>query len=192
MSNADILINISNQTIEHETEFITVGQDGKDKKLVYIIDNFKYTGVGKEGNLSWDYEELSINTFEINWNLNSPLDHFKDLMADEVPGQNIDVTWKQAKDESLDGKTYYVLQSEKITNFTDPKYTGYHLDETYHTFWIDKTNNLLDKVQLNQILEITGDFAGDDDKRYLTSEFIFTFYDYNIPVIIELPPEAIP
>ncbi|MEE9574319.1 MAG: hypothetical protein V3W20_14785, partial [Candidatus Neomarinimicrobiota bacterium] len=87
---------------------------------------------------------------------------------------------------------FYVLKSEHIINNSNPTYTDYDLLEVYHTFWIDKTNYNFYKVKLNQIRDFTGLYAGGVDRRYMYSEDIYTFYDYNIPVNIELPPEAIP
>lgn len=190
MSNTNLSVNISNHTVEHKTETITFDEDEKDITLVYIIDNLKYTGFGKEGNLTWEIAELSSASDKSIWTPYSPLDHFAGLIAYEVPGQNI--TWKRLKDESFNDKEYYVLKSEHILNDTNPMLTGFNNNEIYHTFWIDKTNYFFYKIKLNQILDITGDYAGEDDKIQIISEFIFTFYDYNVPVKIELPPEAIP
>jgi hypothetical protein len=191
-SNVEISVNITNRAVEHKTESRTVGVDGKDIVLIYMIDKNKTTGIGKEGNLSWDYEEFSQDLAESIWLLYSPIDHFAALVANEVPGKNINVNWKRLKDESYDDKDYYVLHSEQILNNTNPMLKGYSRDETYHTFWIDKTDYSLYKVKLEQTLDITGNFAGEDDKRYLMSEYIFNFYDINIPVEIQLPPEAMP
>jgi hypothetical protein len=191
LSNTSLLVDISNHNLKQEIDYLNVGEDENDKRIVYIIDNFKYTGDGKEGNLSWEYDELSPQFAEIMWNITSPLDQFAEVTTNRIMGQDTNMTWKRLKDESFNNMTYYVLLSELIENNSDPLYTGYNHGEIYHTLWIDKTNFFLYKVKLNQIHDKTGSYAGIDDRRYLIGEDIFTFYDYNIPVNIELPPEVI-
>ena len=192
LSYGNLTVDISNHVLEHGTEFISFGEGDKNILLVYLIDNFKYTGTGQEGNLVWDYEEFTETLAETIWTIYSTLEVFSKQMIDDLAGQLPNVTWKRLKDESFDSKTYYVLQSEEILNTTDPTSSGYNLAETYHTFWFDNSTYSLYKVKLNQISDATGFFAQEDDRRYMTSEYIFTFYDYNIPVKIEIPPEAIP
>lgn len=192
LSNENLLVNISDHTLEHKTESITVGEDDKNIVLVYLIDNFKYTGTGKEGNLSWNSEELSGSLAENIWTLSSSIELFAKIIADDLAGLHPNTTWKRLKNESIDSKTLYVLHSEEITNSTHPTYSGYNIAETSHTFWIDINSYTLYKVKLNQIFEGTGFFAPGEDKRYMSSEYIFTYYDHNLPVKIELPPEAIP
>lgn len=191
-SNTNLSVDISNHTLVQETEFLTVGKDEKDMMIVYLVDNFKYTGLGKEGNISWESETLSSSVAGSIWNIFSALEQFAEQMTDEVTQQDYNITWKRLKDESYDNQRYYVLQSKYIANNSNATHTGYSYGETYHTFWIDKTNYFLYKVKLNQIRDDTGWFAGEYDRRYLESEDIFTFYDYNIPVNIELPPDVIP
>jgi len=191
LSNMNLSVDISNHNLEQESELLTVGEDEKDITIVYMLDNFKYNGRGKEGNLSWETEELSPSLAEVFWNMLSCLELFAEQMANEMLDQDFKITWKRLKDESFNNQTYYVLQKGQITNYTNATRTGYNLNEIYHTFWIDKTNYFLYKVKLNQILDVTGWYAGEEDRRYLMSEDIFTFYDYNIPVSIELPPEVI-
>ena len=191
LSNANFLINISNRTLEHDSEFLNIGEDEKDKMIIYIIGDFRYIGYGKEGNLTWDYEELSPFSAESKWNMSSPIEMFVEQITNVMPQQG-NITWKRLNDESFNNHTFYILQSEYINNISDTTHAGYDLAEIYHTFWIDKTNYFLYKVELNQIRDITGYYAGEYDRRYLISEDIFTFYDYNIPVYIELPPDIIP
>ena len=188
LSYANLSVNISNHNLEFETEFITVGEGDKDMLITYIIGNFKYTGTGKEGDLSWDYEEFSETTAESIWTVYSSLERFAEIMADPLLAQDINITWKRLEDESFDSRTYYVIQSAEIRNNTNPTLTGNNLIETYHTFWIDNTTYSLYKVKLNQISDARGFYAGENDRRYMSSEYIFNFYDYNIPVKIELPP----
>jgi hypothetical protein len=130
--------------------------------------------------------------FEGIWNITSPLDQFAGVITDSFFGQDENITWKLLEEESINNQIFFVLLGELIVNISDPKYSGYNLGKIYHTFWIDKTNYFLYKVKLFQIRNITGDYAGVDDYRYLEGEDIFTFYDYNIPLDIELPPDIIP
>jgi hypothetical protein len=102
------------------------------------------------------------------------------------------MTWKRLKDESFNNQTFYVLKSKHIINDTKPEYPGYNHYEVYHTYWIDKTNYNLYKGKINQIRDLTGYYSPNSDRSYLNSEDIFTFYDYNIPVIIELSPDFKP
>lgn len=192
LSNFNISVDISNQSLEQDGEFLIVGEDEKEKMLVYILDDFRYVGSGKEGNLSWMYEELSPNSFKPIWNTYSSLDLFAEQITYENPEQDFEMTWKRLKDESFDNQTFYVLKSEHIINNSNPTSPDINLYEVYHTYWIDKTNYILYKGKINQIRDISGLYAGDFDRRYLDSEDIFIFYDYNIPVNIELSPEFIP
>lgn len=159
---------------------------------VYILDDFRYVGTGKEGNLSWMYEELSSKTFKPTWNIHSSLDLFAEQITFEDPEQDTKMTWKRLKDESFDNQTFYVIKSKHVINDSDPASPGYNYFEVYHTYWIDKTNYNLYKGKINQIRDLTGVYATGFDRRYLNSEDIFTFYDYNIPVNIELSPDFKP
>lgn len=192
LSYANLSVDISNHKLEHESEFKIVGEDDKNILLVYLIGNFKHTGTGEEGNLVWDYEEFSETLAETIWTVYSALETYAKQIEDDLAGQAPNITWKRLKDESFDGKTCYVLQSKEILNTTNPTYSGYNLAETYHTFWFDNTTYSLYKIELSQISDVTGFFAQNDDRRYMTSAYTFTFYDYNLPVEIEVPPEAIP
>lgn len=61
--------------------------------------------------------------------------------------------------------------------------------------WIAKDSSLLMKVQANMRVEVTPDDVGatpeDFDKMTMDLSTVMTVYDYNQPVSIELPPEAL-
>lgn len=192
LSNTTFKADISKKSLELVTNYTNVGLNLNYGLLVYIKDGYKYTGKMQSGNISWEIDELSSASAVSNWIMFSNLNQYFDQMTNEIPQQDKNVTWKLLEDESFDNKTYYyALQRELIINFTDPNYAGYDLLKSYQKFLINKTNYELYKVKIDQIQEITGDFTGGIDRRYMLSQDIFTFYDYNIPLKIELPPELI-
>ena len=190
-STINLSVNISNHILEQYSEFHTVGDDVVYKTLIYMVDNFKYTGKEIEGNLSWETDEYTSASTESVWRMLSSLELFADQMIDRMPRQDVNIIWKRLKDESIDNQMCYVIKSELITNRTNETYSGYDRGEIYHTFWIDQTNYLLYKVKLEQIYDTSGWYAGGNDRVYLIGEDIFTHYDHNIPINIELPPEII-
>jgi hypothetical protein len=61
--------------------------------------------------------------------------------------------------------------------------------------WIAKDSYLLMKSEVEMVLEMSasdlGAIAGDADKVTIDVKMVESFYDYNQPVSIELPPEAL-
>lgn len=61
--------------------------------------------------------------------------------------------------------------------------------------WIAKDSSLLMKSEVEMVLEMSasdvGAIAGDADKVTMDVKMVMSFYDYNEPVSIELPPEAL-
>jgi hypothetical protein len=61
--------------------------------------------------------------------------------------------------------------------------------------WIAKDSYLLMKVEVEMVMEMSasdvGGIADDFDKMTVDVKMVETFYDYNQPVSIELPPEAL-
>ena len=111
-------------------------------------------------------------------------------MNNEIPQKDKNITWKRLKDEELDNETYYALQREHIVNKTVSGQAGYSLLKLYFTLLINKTNYYLYKVKVDILNDVRGDFfTGGLDQRYIIGQEIYTFYDYNIPVNIELPAD---
>jgi len=182
-------VDISNNMLKDEGEYTTVGTSEKYQIKIYLLDDLQYTGTGAEGNLSWEKKNYSNSHpfAEENWMLFSPLE----FVTEEMKAKN--VTWERLGDEILDGTPYYVLQNISTTNNSNATHSGYDFSEWQQRYWIDKTNYSLHKYMRTQILDDTGYYfiGKEGDRRYLINEIEVTFYDYNIPVTIELPQEAL-
>jgi hypothetical protein len=71
LSNSNLLVDYSNYNLKQEIDFLNVNENETEKTITYIIDNFKYNGVGKEGNITWEYEDMSPQVKEGIWNITS-------------------------------------------------------------------------------------------------------------------------
>lgn len=190
ISNATMNADISKQSLKIVSNYTNPYQNLNSSLIIYIKDNYKYTGKGEEGNISWEIDELTQVSAASNWIIYSNLDQYVDQMINEIPQKQSDITWIHLEDEILDNDTFYVLQREHVINNTDPNYAGYDLYKLYHKFLFNKTNYKLYKVKVDIMNDIRGDYyTGGYDQRYVVGQDIFTFYDYNVPVNIELPPE---
>ena len=190
VSNTTFQADISKRSLEIISNYTNVGMNLNSSLIIYIKDNYKYSGELENGNLSWEIDELSNQSAETNWIIYSNLDQYADQMINEISQKNFEVTWRHLDDETLDNETFYVLQREHIMNNTDKEHPGSDIYKLYHTFLFNKTNYKLYKVKVDILNDIWGEYyTRGPDRRYVVGQDIFTFYDYNVPVDIELPPE---
>jgi hypothetical protein len=192
ISNTTMVADISKQSLRIISNYTNPALNLNSSLMIYIKDSYKYSGEGEKGNISWEIDELTPASAASNWVIYSNLDQYIDQMTNEIPQKGSDITWKSLEDETLDNDTYYVLQREHTINNTDPKYPGFDLYRLYHTFLFNKTDYRLYKVKVDIQHDIRGTYyTGGIDQRYVVGQDIFTFYDYNVPVKIELPPELL-
>jgi len=190
ISNTTMVANISDQSLKIISSYTNPALKLNSTLMIYIKDNYKYSGEGEKGNITWEIDELNPALIASNWIIYSNLDQYVDQMTNEIPQKDTDITWKSLEDETLDNETFYVLQREHIVNNTNQNYPGFDLYKLYHTFLFNKTDYRLYKVKVDIQHDIRGAYyTGGIDQRYVIGQDIFTFYDYNVPVNIELPSE---
>jgi len=175
-------VDIVNYNLKFEKEYSNIGKN--DQMKIYILDGFSYTFIINDWNLSWEIENISSSSdLESFWGLYSYLENFAEGMSN--PQKN--TTFERLNDETIDGKSYYVLQSVYKNNYSGAEQTGYSYYEIQIKFWIDMNNFLLYKIQATSISDSKEFFAMKSNQTIELSESQYIFYDYNIPVTIELP-----
>lgn len=191
-------IDIEYQKLKIES-ITTSAESGEIFLYYYIVDGIMYGGQEIGGEVTWTSQDLSLTGEEnlLNtWYSQSQLEGQINQVLD-----NADV--RQLDDESVNGDDCFVLKV--IPNFESEQANPYGIQisddpsgmfqEMDVKYWISKDTNLLVKAYTKMIMDMSWMFAlfgGEIDSVIYDMEITQTYYDFNVPVTIEVPAEAIP
>ena len=167
--------------------------------IVYIINNFQYSGTETNGIISWTNYNTSHTNATMTWNAYDVLEGIKLFFKQDYLDSLDNYTIEQLQDDSLSNVKCYVLQvttsyenktGDDGGSFSMPGNISQH---TETTLWIAKETYRLMKTYSSSTSESTGWYAfgyPDVEQSLISQKMEVLFYDYDIPIIIELPPEA--
>ena len=172
----------------------------------YIVDRWAYIKVSMPGMVeNWTKMELPSEAWEMMWDSQTKIDYGQELM------ELLDISFLDS--ESIDGVECYVfdiglnmtevadyilqlmpemgeigIEPEMLTNLLQKMSIS-------QTEWIAKDTNLMLKADAQVLMEITpedvGATAEDFEKITMDINIEVTIHDYNQPVSVMLPPEAL-
>lgn len=168
--------------------------------IYYIVDGIIYSGTeDAEGNITWTSNDPSLmgeDTALYTWYSQSQLEGQAHQILEIA-----DV--EQLNDETIDGVECYVIKVTPNFEETESDDNPYGLpapesgladmfQDMDIRYWISKEDNLLIKAYTKISFDMSWMYAyiGGFDSVLMVQEMEQSFYDYNIPVSIELPPEA--
>ncbi len=168
---------------------------------VYIVGGWMYTKVDiPELGEQW----LKMEVTDEAWQQQSQIDPLLEFLETAVE-------IKSLGSETVNGIDCYVFEmvpdieelgelfSQQTSGMEIMDFSQFDLADLYKELsvkeWIAKDSYLLMKAEIEMVLEISagdvGVTADDFDKVTIDVEMVMSFYDYNQPVSIELPPEAL-
>ena len=169
---------------------ITAGISDEQHWIFYIVDNILYSGNETDGNITW----TSMNT-SMAWNAYSALELYTLYLEGEGELKNVEV--ERLADEVVEGVDCYVLHLTAFENQSGEEDSGqfplqgYYYYELNIKYWIAKDDYLLIKTYFKVMSDSSRSYAfGEADRSTTVQEMEALFNDYNVPVTIELPPEA--
>ncbi len=167
----------------------TTSEDSNETHLiVYLIDNITYYGNQTDGNTTWTSSIWGSEFFYAY----SLLEQITMFLEDETLLNNIsNMELKRLSDEKFENVDCYILQFTGFRNQSSTISNAYNYAGYDIKYWIAKNTNLLKKSIYRLINDLTGVYSfGGANRSIITSEMELLFYDYNVPLNIELPPEA--
>ena len=184
-----VSIDVSNHSLKYLEDIINTETSEKNQRYIYLLDEFEYRGTGTNDNITWEIYPLYESTTEAFWFTFSPLEKSEERWSGFIENN----TFERLEDDIFEGKEYYVLGGVLTTNYTNEAHLGYDLCEWQYKYWIDKTTNLIYKQNKTQILDETDYYFDGDwgDRELIINEYEINYYDYNIPITIEIPEEAL-
>ena len=182
-------VDIANKRLKIDYTYTAPEPLGDQHLIYYIVNDIMYTGTEIDGNVTWiSYDTSSTDAIMI-WIAYSQLER------QAVTLEKADV--EKLADETVDDIECYVLgviidfQSQfsgDVPPIDVPSSWDPEMDINY---WIAKDTSLLMKVHLKATMDLTSVFGlPGDDSVIQVQEMEMLFSDYNVPVTIELPPEA--
>jgi hypothetical protein len=166
--------------------------------IFYLVDNMSYFGNQADGNWTWENWSSHLEPQQV-WNANSYLELFSNALENETAWNSYNVTLEQLSDEKVGDVDCYVLQfigfKNESLNYSISKTsgytTGYSYKETDIEYMIAKDTFQLRKILYNTTSDENTINSYGNVSRYInTIDDEMFFYDYNVPLSIELPPEA--
>jgi hypothetical protein len=185
-------VDLANKKLKQDNTFTTTGTSDEQHWSIYLIDDIQYTGTESDGNITWESLNTSFTNASMTWIAYSALEGQTMFLENTL----IDADVERLSDDVLDGVDCYVLYLSYIENQSGDSYgfdapsgnSSYELEVTY---WIAKDTYLLIKSYQKLTMDMSGWYAfGGGDRSITASEMDVRYYDYNVPVVIELPPEA--
>ncbi len=168
---------------------------------VYVLDGWMYTGADIPG-YGEQWQKMALT--EEMWQQ-------QDMTAQQVEllATAIEVDYKGT--ETVSGVECYVFEiepdmdslsdllSQDASNLNLMDFSGFDLGELYQELsvkeWLAKDSYWVMRVEVEMVMEMGPDDVGatsdDFDQMTMDVDMIMNFYDYNQPVSIELPPEAL-
>lgn len=186
-------VDIANKKLKQDNAGTTTGLSYERHWIVYIVDNILYSGSETDGNMTWTSTDTSYLNASMMWAAYSALG----TMSLYLEGVLENSTIERLDDEMVEGVDCYVLYLTAFQNISGGgsdmfPISGNASYEYELNYWIAKDTYFLIKVQFNSTSDMSGLYAfGEADRMIIVAEMDIVFYDYNVPVIIELPPEVI-
>jgi hypothetical protein len=170
---------------------------------VYLVDDWMYMGMDIPGYGSqWMKMEAPVDM----WQQQCPLEQQIELWEEAIEVKSLG-------SETVNGVECYVYEIkpnlEALSDMLAQQISGMGMDlmdfslfdladfykELSFKEWLAQDSYLPMKVEMKMVMEMSaeefGDASGDFDKMTIDIEVNMDFYDYNQPVSIELPPEAL-
>jgi hypothetical protein len=169
----------------------------------YVLDGWMYVGVEiPDVGMQW----MKMAMTEEIWQQQNGVDTYLELMATAV-----EVKYKG--DETVNGVACYVFEIEPdmgvlsdllVTQTSSVgmgmvDLSGFDIGELYKELsvkeWVAKDSYLLQRVEIDMVMEMSpveaGYSGGDFDKMTMDIGIVMRFFDYDQPVTVILPPEAL-
>ena len=184
-------VDIANKKLKQDTTSATIGSSEEQHLIIYIINNIAYTGTESQGCIRWSSYNTSHTNATMTWIAHSALEG----QALYLKGDLENTTTKRLADEVVGSLDCYVLYLTAFVNQSGEDSGSYPLPgnmsyEYEFKYWIAKDNYFLIKMHSKTTSDMNGWFAfGGADRTITVSEMNLDFYDYNISVIVERPPE---
>jgi hypothetical protein len=154
--------------------------------IFYMVDNISYYGNQTNGNTTWRSSMIGSEM----WNVYSYLEQITAGLENGT-GQFNNTELKRLSDETVENVDCYILRFTGFQNQSSTTINGYSYIEYDIKYWIAKDTNLLKKSNIKSTIDQSGIYSfGDANRSIVTAEMETFFYDYNVPLNIELPPEA--
>jgi len=180
-------VDILNKKLKEDINFTNVEDSSEQHLIFYIVNNTPYYGNKTDGNITWS----SVGEMPGLWNAYSLMESLATILENGTKQFN-NTELKRLSDETVENVDCYILQFTGFKNeSTTTTLTGYSYTEYDVKYWIAKDTNLLKKSNLKSTIDQSGIYSfGDANRTITTGEMEIFFNDYNVPLNIELPPEA--
>jgi len=169
-------------------QYYNTTSEGSNEEHVifYMVDNVSYYGNQTNGNTTWTSSYAGSEM----WNASSLLETLTIILENGTVQFN-NTELKRLSDEKVENVDCYILQFTGFQNQSATTSNAYSRIEYDIKYWIAKDTNLLKKSYLKSTIDQTGVYSfGGANRSIATGEMETIFYDYNVPLNIELPPEA--
>lgn len=154
--------------------------------IIYHVDNITYFGNKTNENITW----WSSYAPEVFWDAYSLLEQFTTFLENGTEDYN-NTELKRLSDETFEGVDCYILQFKGYRNDSAGyNLTGFQYIEYDVKYWVSKDTSLLKRCHVESIFDLSGIYSSFGNRSISVSEMDMLFHDYNVPLIIELPPEA--
>lgn len=161
--------------------------------LYYLVNKILYTGTETNGQITWTHINTSLTDSEQTWMALSQLERQMLIL------ENASV--EQLADDVIEGVSYYVLNitlnlsaSSSSSDNTVLPVDGFAdmMKEMDIKYWIDKDTYQLKKATLKVTMDLNWMGMFQDATSALSIQDITLLcYDYDIPVTIDVPPDAL-
>ncbi len=195
----DMVNEAMQMTMEMEMDIPGEGYEDIDAEI-YVVEGWMYTGANILGDEYW----MKMALTEPMWQQQDQVKPYVELLATAI-----DI--KDKGTEIVNGVECYVFEVEPdmdaLTELLGEETSGLlpadlsdlDMGEIYQELtvkeWLAKDSYLLRKVEIKLVMEMSPSDVGvtsdEFDKMTMEIEMTMRFYDYNQPVSIELPPEAL-
>ena len=188
------IVDIANKKLRQNNIGTTTGVSEEQCWTVYIIDNILYSSYSnkkQEGETEWSTNNISHTNDDMTWKGYSALELLVLYLENELKN----VKLEQLADEVDEGTDCHVLY---LTAFENQSGEGSDMSPIFGNasyeyeikYWIAKDTYFLIRAQSRTTSDMSGWFAfGEADRSITVSEMDILYYDYNVPVTIDLPPE---
>lgn len=186
-------VDIMNKKLKQDNIATTTGIAAGQHWIIYLVNSIQYYGIESDGNITWTSQNTSYTNESMAWISYSALD----MQTFYFEGYYENTTLERLSDEVSEGIDCYVLyltssQNQSGEDSDTFPYLGYASYEYEFKYWISKDTYSLIKTQSKVTADMSGWYTfGDADRSITTSEMVIIFYDYNVPVTIEVPSEAL-
>lgn len=190
-------VDITNKKLRQDTNATTIIAGISDEQywIFYIVDDILYSGNATDENTTWTSTNTSYTNASMAWKVYSALEMYASYLEGEAELKNVEV--ERLADEVVEGVDCYVLHLTAFENQSGEEDSGqspiqgYYYYELNIKYWIAKDNYLLIKTYFKITSDSSGWYAyAGADRSTTVQEMETLFKDYNVPVTIELPPEA--